>query len=214
MRDHTASLTAVAVAALAFCAAPLRAQNFMSGSAETIRNDYFRLSAAPVQMFGQDGAPDRTGGSFRLGYGITDAIDLEAKTAFFEGVSLVGADGQFRVLGGDDHLLSLRIGGHQALMSNAPDSTALDLGAEFSAWVDRRVEIYSGAAVSFESVHGPRSNDFTRVHIVPGVRFALNQQFDLQVEGGIGLNHDSPHFITAGLAVHMPTANAVRAPRH
>jgi hypothetical protein len=214
MRDHFAGLTAVAVATLALCAAPLRAQNFMSGSAETIRNDYFRLNAAPVQMFGRDGAPDRTGGSFRLGYGITDAFDVEAKTAFFDGVSLVGVDGQFRVLGDDDHVLSLRIGGHQSLVTNAPDSTALDLGAEFSAWVDRRVELYAGTAVSFESVHGPGGQDFTRAYAIPGARFGLSQRVDLQVEAGIGLNHDSPHFVTAGVAVHMPTGDAVRAPRH
>ncbi len=214
MGDHSAGLIVVAAASLAFCAAPLRAQNFMSGSAETIRNDYFRLNAAPVQMFGRDSAPDRTGGSFRLGYGITDAFDVEAKTAFFDGVSLIGADGQFRVLGDDDRVLSLRLGGHQAVMQNAPDSTALDLGAEWSAWVDRRVEVYAGAAFSFESVNGPNGNDFTRVHVVPGVRFGLNQRVDLQVEAGIGLNHESPHFLTAGLAVHMPTADAARTARH
>jgi hypothetical protein len=214
MRVRSAGFVAVAAAALAVSAAPVQAQNFMSGSAETIRDRYFRLTAAPVQMFGRDAAPDRTGAAFRLGYGITDAFDVEAKSAFFDGVSLLGADGQFRVFGDDDVLVSLRIGGHQALMSNGPDSTALDLGAQLSAWVDRRVELYAGTEFSFESVNGPNGNDFTRVYVVLGVRFGLNHRIDLQVEGGIGLNHDSPHFITAGFALHMPTSGASRGPRH
>jgi len=214
MRVHSVGFVAIAVVSLAVSAAPARAQNFMSGSAETIRDRYFRLTAAPVQMFGRDAAPDRTGGAFRLGYGITDAFDIEAKTAFFDGVSMIGADGQFRVLGDDDTALSLRIGGHQAMMSNGPDSTALDLGAEISAWIDRRVEVYAGPAFSFESVNGPNGNDFTRVHVVPGVRFGVGQRVDVQVEAGIGLNHNSPHFVTAGLALHMPTSGAARGPRH
>ena len=204
----------MAAVSLGLAAAPARAQNFMSGSADTIRSDYFRLTASPVQMFGRDQRPDRTGGAFRLGYGITDAFTVEGKTAFFDGVTLVGGDGQFRVLGGKDTQCSLRIGGHQAMMTGGPDSTALDLGAEFSAWVDRRVEVYGGTEFSFESVNGPTGNDFTRVHVVPGVRFGVGQRVDVQVEAGIGLNHDSPHFLTAGVALHMPTSGAAGGPRH
>ena len=214
MRVHSVGLIGVAAVSLAVSAAPARAQNFLNGSAETIRDRYFRLTAAPVQMFGRDAAPDRAGGAFRLGYGITDAFDVEAKSAFFDGVTLIGGDGQFRVFNDNDVLVSLRIGGHQAVMSNGPDSTALDLGAELSTWVDRRVELYAGTEFSFESVNGPNGNDFTRVHVVPGARFGLNDRIDLQVEGGIGLNHNSPHFITAGLALHMPTSGASRGPRH
>src|SRR5262245_21860661 len=99
MRVHSVGFMAIAAVSFAVSAAPARAQNFMSGSAETIRDGYFRLDAAPVQMFGRDAAPDRTGGAFRLGYGITDALDVEAKTAFFDGVSLIGGDGHFRLLG-------------------------------------------------------------------------------------------------------------------
>ena len=214
MRVRSIGFLAVAAVSLAVSAAPARAQNFLSGSAETIRDHYFRLTGAPVVMFGRDGAPDRTGGAFRLGYGITDAFDVEAKSAFFDGVTLIGGDGQFRVFADNDVLVSLRAGAHQALMDNGPDSTALDLGAEVSAWVDRRVELYAGTEFSFESVHGPNGNDFTRAYVVPGARFGLSDRVDLQLEGGIGLNDNSPHFITAGFALHMPTSGASRGPRH
>jgi hypothetical protein len=216
MRIHSMAFTAVAAVSLAVSASSARAQNFLNGSAETIRDRYFRLTAAPVQMFGRDDAPDSTGAAFRLGYGFTDAFDVEAKSAFFDGVSLIGGDAQFRVFANEDLLVSLRAGGHQALVSDAPDSTALDLGAELSAWVNRRVEVYTATEVSFEHVHaaaGADGDDFTRVHVVPGARFGLSDRLDLQVEGGIGLNDNSPHYITAGLALHMPTSGAPRGPR-
>ena len=214
MRVHSVRLIAAAAVAFAVSSVPAQAQNFFTGSAETIRDRYFRLTGAPVVMFGRDDAPDRTGGAFRLGYGITDAFDVEAKSAFFDGVTLIGGDGQFRVFADDNVLVSVRAGGHQALMSNAPDSTALDLGAELSAWVDRRVELYAGTEFSFEHVHGPGGNDITRAYVVPGARFGLSDRVDLQVEGGVGLNDNSPHFITAGIALHMPTSGASRGPRH
>jgi len=130
MRVHSVRLIAAAAVAFAVSSVPAQAQNFFTGSAETIRDRYFRLTGAPVVMFGRDDAPDRTGGAFRLGYGITDAFDVEAKTAFFDGVTLIGGDGQFRVFADDNVLVSVRAGGHQALMSNAPDSTALQATIE------------------------------------------------------------------------------------
>jgi hypothetical protein len=213
MRIKSLAFSALAALTLGVSSTPAQAQNFLTGSAETIRDRNLRLTAAPVQMFGRDDAPDRTGGAFRLGYGFSDAFGVEAKSAFFDGVSLIGGDGQLRVLADDDIVVSLRAGGHQALVSDGPDSTALDLGAELSAWVNRRVELYAGTEVSFEHLHGPDSDDFTRVHVVPGARFGLNDRLDLQVEGGIGLNDNSPHYITAGLALHMPTSGASRGPR-
>jgi hypothetical protein len=120
MRVHSVGFIAVAAVSLAVSTAPAQAQNFFAGSAETIRDRYFRLTGAPVVMFGRDGAPDRTGGAFRLGYGITDAFDVEAKSAFFDGVTLIGGDGQFRVFADNDVLVSLRAGAHQAMMDNGP----------------------------------------------------------------------------------------------
>ncbi len=182
MRVHSVGLIGVAAVSLAVSAAPARAQNFLNGSAETIRDRYFRLTAAPVQMFGRDAAPDRAGGAFRLGYGITDAFDVEAKSAFFDGVTLIGGDGQFRVFDDDDVLVSLRIGGHQAVMSNGPDSTALDLGAELSTWVDRRVELYAGTELLLRVGERPERQ---RLHARPrGAGRALRPERPHRPAGG------------------------------
>jgi hypothetical protein len=210
MREHSTGFVAVAALSLVASAVTARAQNFQSGSAATIRSGHVQLTASPVHMFGRDGRPDRTGGAFRLGYGISESFDVEAKSAFFDGVTLVGGDGHFRVFDDQDTSLSLRVGGHQALMSSAPDSTALDLGVELSEWLNRRLELYGGAAFSWESVNGPSGSDFTRFHLVPGIRFGVAERLDLTVEAGIGLNDNSPHFLMAGLALSMPASASAR----
>ena len=203
----------VAALSLMLIAVPGRAQNFQNGSAEIISPGFLRLTASPVHMFGREGGPDRTGGAFRLGYGVSDSFDVEAKTAFFDGVTLIGGDGQFRVLHDGNTSLSLSIGGHQALLTGAPDSTALDLAGELSERLGHRLELYGGAAFSWETTDGPAGSDFTRFYLVPGLRFAVAQRLDLVVEAGLGLNDNSPYYLTAGLAIHVPVSAAARGRR-
>ena len=57
---------------VAFMVAPAQAQNFQNGSAQTIWSGNLRLTGSPAWLFGEDDAPNRTGGAFRLGYGITN----------------------------------------------------------------------------------------------------------------------------------------------
>ena len=123
-------LSSAAVALfMAVLVAPLQAQNFQNGSAETIWQGNLRLTGSPVLLIGKDGGPDRTGGAFRLGYGLTDAFDVEAKTGFFHGFTLIGGDAHYRFLTGQTSM-AFTAGGHQALVRNAPGSTALDLAED------------------------------------------------------------------------------------
>jgi hypothetical protein len=200
---------AIAALASATLVAPVRAQNFLTGSVYPIPSGDLRMIGAPTQMFGRDGRPDRTGAAFRMGYGLSDALGVDAKAAFFEGVTLVGGDGHFRLLDGDT-TLSLGLGGHQAIVSAGPDSTALDLSAEARTRLGAGLDVYAGTSVSFEFANGPVSNDFTRVYLVPGLRCAVARHLDLLLEGGIGLNHESPHYLTVGVAWRVPVSDKAR----
>jgi hypothetical protein len=212
---HKQAVGAVAgvVLSLALVAAPALAQNFQDGSTETIWPGAFRLTGSPVHLFGPGGGPDRDGGAFRLGYGMTDSLDVEAKTGFFDGFTLVGGDAHYRLLDGPTSL-SVRAGGHQALMRDVPDSTALDLSAQVGRRVGPRLELYAGPAFSRESVNGVRDSGFSRWYVVPGVRWGFAERADLLVEAGVGLNDDSPSYVTAGLAVHVPVTGGARGRRH
>jgi hypothetical protein len=207
MRKQTCfALTALALATLAV---PARAQNFLTGSVEMIQPGNVRMIAAPTHMFGRDGRPDRTGGAFRLGYGLSDSFGVDGKAAIFDGVTLVGGDGHFRLLDGET-TLSLGVGGHQALMSGGPDSTALDLSAGLRTRLNRRLDLYAGTSFSYEFVHGANNSDFTRVYLVPGFRYALGDRVDLLVEGGLGFGDNSPHYFTAGVALRVPQSASAR----
>jgi len=215
MREHSGIVAAAAVA-FAVCAVPAQAQNFLNGSAETIWAGNVRLSGSPAHMFGRDGAPDNTGAALRLGYGFTDNFDLEAKSAFFDGVTLLGGDAHYRFLARPNTSAAFSVGAHQALVSNALDSTALDLAASLSRRLTERVEVYGGALLSWErhnDVPEGLDADFTRFHLVPGLRFGIAERLDLLVEGGVGLNDDSPHFLAAGLALHVPASDSAAGRR-
>ena len=212
MRSHTARVVAGGLLSLCLVAvaAPAPAQNFQNGSAVTVPSGNVRLTASPVHMFGPDGLPDRTGAAFRLGYGITESIDVEAKTAFFNGVSLVGADGHVNLLGGET-LLSLTVGGHRAIGSGSgPDSTALDLAMQVGHRLSRRLEAYAGPAFSYESLQGVPDGGFSRFYLVPGLKLEIADRLALVVEAGLGWNDNSPHYLTAGLAVRAPVSAAAR----
>ncbi len=211
MCKHSACvITAAAAVALAVGAVPARAQNFLQGSPDAIWYGNVRLEAAPAVMFPHDGGPDSTGAALRLGYGVTSNFDLEAKSGLFDGVSLVGGDGHLRLYDRDDTVVGVSIGGHHAFVRDALDSNALDVAASLGHWFSPRLQLYAGAAYSFEKLNGvpPRlDSTFDRWYVVPGFRVPLASRLDLLVEGGVGLNHDSPHYVTAGFAYNLPVSD-------
>jgi hypothetical protein len=211
MCKHAACvITAAAAVALAVGAVPAHAQSFLQGSPDTIWYGNVRLEGAPAVMWPHDGGHDSTGGAFRLGYGITSSFDLEAKSGFFDGVTLLGGDGHVRLYDRSDTLATLTVGGHHAFVRDALDSNALDVAASLGHWFSPRLQLYAGAAYSFEKLSGvPSGTDatFSRWYAVPGLRVGVASRVDLLVEGGVGLNHDSPHYVTAGFAFNMPVSD-------
>jgi hypothetical protein len=194
---------------LAALAAPARAQTFIMHSGDTITPGDVRLTAYPVGLFGRNGGPDRWGGGANLGYGITDYLDVEGQGGFFNGFSLVGLDANIKVLRGDIDL-STRLGAHKALVTDAQNSTAFDLGALLGGRVSPRLRVSGGVSVSFESLDGVDNSGFTRAWAVPGLELRINRNVDFVAEGGVGLNDNSPHYVTAGFAVYMPTSDKAR----
>jgi hypothetical protein len=198
---------------LAVLVTPARAQNFQDGSAETIWQGNLRLTGSPVILFGKDGGPDRTGGAFRLGYGITDRFDVEAKSGFFDGFTVIGGDVHYRFLNSGRTSMAFTAGGHEALVRDAPNSTALDLAAQVSRRIRPRLEIYGGPAFSHETINGVADSGFSRWYVVPGVRWGFANRFDLLVEGGVGLNHNSPSYVTVGITASVPVSDAAKRER-
>ena len=190
------------LAVLALSAGPAHAQNFLMNSAETINKGNFKLAAFPTVLLGEDDADSEWGVATRLGYGFTPSFDVEVKLAFFDGFKLYGADAELWLLKGRTDL-SVALGLHKGDFDGDFDTTAVDTSAIVSYAVGRRLDIYGGASFSFESVDDVDDSSFTRAYLVPGIEYKLNDDIDLLAEIGIGLNDDSPDYVSFGVALYL-----------
>jgi hypothetical protein len=183
------------------CAGRAQAQNVLMNSAETINPGNFKIAAFPTILFGKDDADNETGIAGRFGYGFTDRFDMEGKVAFFDGVTLYGLDAEFWLLKGPADV-SVSLGAHKT-STDFVDTSAIDTALLVSGNIGDKLEAYGGLNLSFESVDDVDDSSFTRAYVVPGIEYKLNEDLDLVAEFGIGLNDDSPHYVSAGLAFYI-----------
>jgi hypothetical protein len=176
------------------------AQDFgVAQSAETINRGNFKLLANPVLVFGKDGGDNDGGVALGVGYGITDRVDVEGRFAFYDGISFYGGDLEFGFLKGPKYDVSATVGGH--LTDTEGDSWgALDLTFQASRHMTPKLEVYGALDLAFESGSG---DSYQTVHLVPGVEYALSDDFDLVAEFGVGLNDSSSHYLTGGIAYYF-----------
>ena len=111
-------VAALASLSLLALVAPATPQSFIRTSAQTLPSGSFEIDAYPTLLFGRNGGPDRFGPAFRLGYGITDSLDVAATGSLFDGFSLVGLETAFWFLRGPVDM-QLSVGAHKALIEGA-----------------------------------------------------------------------------------------------
>jgi hypothetical protein len=187
---------------IVLAAGSAHAQNVLMNSAETINKGNFKIAAFPTLLLGEDGADNEFGLAGRFGYGFTDNFDIEGKVAFFDGLKLYGIDAELWLLKKEPLDLSVSLGAHKTDL-DVVDSSAIDTALVASGHVSDNLEIYGGLNLSFESLDDVPDSDFTRAYIVPGIEYKLHQDLDLVAEFGIGLNDDSPNYVSAGLAFYI-----------
>lgn len=200
MKTTSRLLFLAAVLALAPSA---QAQNFLMNSAETINEGNFKLCGFPTVLLGENDADNNWGLASRLGYGFTPSFDVEAKLATFDGLKMYGADAEWWAVKGKTDV-SLSAGGHKSDFDGGGGSTALDIAVLVSRGVGKNLEAYVGGSLSFESIDdAPEGGDFKRVYLVPGIEHKLGKDLDLLAEVGLGLNDDSPNYLSFGLAYYI-----------
>lgn len=195
-------VVAMCVLALSVPAAAA-AQDFgVMNSAETINRGNFKLMANPIVLFGDDGADSEVGVAIAGGYGFTDRVDAEGKIAFFDGLTFVGGDVEVWIVKNEPVDVSFIGGLHGGLADGPFDSFGVDLTFLASGHVSPRLELYGALDVarnSFDDI----DLDITTVHLVPGFEYAVSQDVDLVAEIGLGLNDDSNHYFSAGIAFYV-----------
>jgi hypothetical protein len=187
---------------LALGTAPAAAQNFLMNSAETINKGNFKLAAFPTVFTGDDEGGSQWGLATRLGYGLTDRFDVEAKLAFFDGFKMFGGDAEYWLVRGRTDV-SLSGGLHFSDFEGEGDSKALDLAAIVSRGVGNNLELYVGGSLSFESIDDVDDSSFQRFYVVPGAEYKLGEDLDALAEIGIGLTDESRTYLSFGLAYYL-----------
>jgi hypothetical protein len=187
---------------LAVTAAQVSAQSVLMNSAETINQGNLKLGIFPTVLIGKNGGNSVWGVAGRFGYGLTSTIDIEAKAAFFKGLKYYGADIEFWFLKGRNVNASATVGGHLTDYSGAGDSSGIDASLLVSTRPVKNLEIYGGLMVAFDSLKNSDEN-FTRVHIVPGIEYRINDDLDFLAEFGIGISDDSSNYASVGLAFYF-----------
>jgi len=203
----------VSVAALGLCfALPATAQYIgILQSAETMNRGTYKLMVAPVMVFGKNGADDELGVVVRGGYAFTDQFDAEAKLAFSENGTFVGADGEYWIYRGSEKNsildLSLTGGLHWVFGNdNRFDTMGFEITPQLSGHVSKNLELCGALYALFESIKDapPGVEDsYTILNLVPGIEYHLSDAFDLVAEFGIGINDDSSNYVGAGITYYV-----------
>ncbi|MCJ7583019.1 MAG: hypothetical protein MUP98_21080 [Candidatus Aminicenantes bacterium] len=186
---------------LAAASVQVSAQAVLMNSAETIQQGNFKLAIFPTILLGKNGGKSLWGVAGRIGYGLTPSLDIEAKAAFFKGINYYGADIEYWFLKGHSFNGSLALGGHLLNYDGAGDTIGIDSSLLFSTTPAKNLEIYGGLMVAFESVKN--LDNYTRMHLVPGIEYRISSILDFLAEFGIALNDNSSNYASLGLAFYL-----------
>jgi hypothetical protein len=203
----------VSVAAFGLCFALPAAAQFIGvlQSAETMDRGTYKLMVAPIMVLGKNGADNELGIAARGGYAFTEHFDVEAKLGFFKNGTFVGVDGEYWLFRGAEKNsgldFSLTGGLHWMFGSdNRFNTMGFEITPQLSGHVTKNLELCGSLDASFESIqNAPQGadNSFTRMHIVPGIEYALSETLDFVAEFGIGTNDNSSNYVGAGITYYV-----------
>jgi len=187
---------------LVSAAAEVSAQDVLMNSAETINQGNIKLALFPTVLFGKNGADSSWGLAGRVGYGLTERFDIEAKAASFKNLKYFGIEAEIWLVKGGSLNVSAALGGHLTDSKGGADSSGIDTTLLFSTSPVLNLELYGGLKLAFDSFKNS-DNNFTRAHIVPGLEYRLSDNLDFLAEVGIAVNDNSRSYASVGLALYL-----------
>ncbi len=178
------------------------AQDFgVMESAETINVGNFKLAVNPMFVLEGD---DEVGVGLRFGYGFTPRFDMEAKAAFYDGLTFLGGDFEYWLVKDRPWDVSGSAGLHFGWGDAVLDTTGIDLTLLTSRRVATRLDFFAALDIAIEMIDDDVIDDtFTTFHIVPGVEYAISDDLDLVGEVGFSLNDDGSHYASVGLSYYI-----------
>jgi len=170
-------------------------------SAETINKGNVKLMANPIVVFGKNNADNEIGVAVVGGYGFGSRFDVEAKVALFDNDTFFGADAEYWLVNTGPVNVSV-IGGFHLDRGDGANSKGLGLTGLASGNVTDRMEFYG--ALDFSRISIDNANfSFNTLHLVPGIEYRVNPSIDFVSEFGLGLNDNSNHYFSIGIAYYI-----------
>jgi hypothetical protein len=190
------------VAFLMVLGAGASAQDVLMNSAETINKGNWKLALFPTVLLGEHGGKNEWGLAGRAGFGLTSHFDIEGKAAAFDGLRYFGGDAEVWLVRGPQVDLSAAVGYHQTDLEVGPDSSGIDVSVVASTKVVRRLEVYGGLKLAFDSLKDS-DQSYTLAHVVPGIEYRLSDDLDFLAEIGIAANDRSRNYASVGFAFYF-----------
>jgi len=178
------------------------AQDVLMNSAETINQGNIKLALFPTMLLGKNGGDSVWGVAGRAGYGLTPSFDTEAKAATFKGLNYFGIEAEYWLVHGGNANVSVALGAHLTDSKAGADSSGIDTSLLFSTRPAKRLELYGGLKLAFDSIKNS-DEKFTLAHLVPGLEYSLGPDLDFLAEFGIALNDNSRSYVSVGLALYL-----------
>ncbi|MEN8154632.1 MAG: hypothetical protein ABFR75_11485 [Acidobacteriota bacterium] len=177
-------------------------QGVLMNSAETINPGNFKLAIFPTMIIDRNGGDNIWGVAGKGGFGLTRNIDIEAKGAIFKNFNYFGFDLEYWFYRGRNINVSAAFGWHMMQSKIGSDSSGIDAAFIASTKPSKKLEIYSGIKLSFDTVKNSNRN-FTLAHIVPGFEYRITSEIDFLGEFGISLNDSTSNYLSFGFAYYF-----------
>jgi len=177
----------IAIIAICFvCGFGATAQVFNTG--KTLKQGAFAIGIEPM-IIANGGSDFILFG--HIGYGLTNGIDISAKTGVLSSSNYYGADIEFALgknfsLGGGAHVWG-----------------DFGLDATFLGTIDiaKNVDLYGGADADFN--FGENSDLYINFWIPIGVEVQLNKNMAFIMEASIGISDTAPHLFGGGVNIYF-----------
>jgi len=181
-------------------AAPGAAQDALMTSASGVARGSYLVTAYPLLIPSGD---NELGFFLRGSYGATGRLAAHASLGFYNDLNYLGATGDLRLPRRGPVDLSLTLGLHYSdFAEDGADILGFDLALVGHHPLASRLALYGGFDLDFERPEAP-FDSFTRARFVVGIETGVLDRMRLLVEGGLGFNDRSPHYLSVGLAVRL-----------
>jgi hypothetical protein len=193
-------LGAALLGSLTGASAPGAAQDALMTSASDVAHGSYMVTAYPLLI---PSGENELGFFVRGSYGATERLATHASLGFYNDLSYLGATGDLRLPRAGPVDLSLSLGLHYSnFAADGADILGLDLALVGHHPLASRLALYGGFDLDFERPEAP-FDSFTRARFVAGIETGVLERMRILVEGGLGFNDRSPHYLSVGFAVRL-----------